>query len=544
MQRTLQLETLKLQNFATFASTEINFSTGLNAIVGETGSGKSLILDALQLVFGGRADKKAVRLGAETAIIEACLRYEDPAVTKALEDLGFSGENGEIVIKRMVKRDGTSKCWLNHMACGLQQLSTFTRRWVDLVGQFENQKLLSDTYQLRLLDQYGSTTEMADDVRTRLKELRNLRDQRDSLTRSAQEREQRLDYLRFQLAEISTLNPREGEEDELTALKGEFMNHERKQLLLHQVGEWMEGDDHSGGITSLIHQGRSLITKNSSLLPSSFLECFATLEVAAEDMREACRELNSREMDQEEMQKVLERLDEYQRLKRKFGGSVAAMIEAREQFEREASKLGSAEEDLSDLLKRLDTIERALFSMAEELHNRRLDVATRFSSELTKAVRALRMDGAEIRLELDKTTEVGDYGVTQLHFLAQTNPGEGFHRVKEIASGGELSRILLALRQLLASHDSISIFLFDEIDTGMGGETALHIGKALQKVSKHSQVITITHLPQIAACADNLIVVSKGIARGDGEERTESRIREVEGSKAIRAESEAMVPLH
>ncbi|MFN9115904.1 MAG: AAA family ATPase, partial [Bacteroidota bacterium] len=226
----LILQTLKLQNFATFKSHEVSFSAGLNAIVGETGSGKSLLLDALQLVFGGRADKRVVRLGTESAIVEAVFYFKNEDVEKSLEDLGFPADSNEIIIKRMVKRDGTSKCWLNHMTCSLSQLVTFCRSYVDLVGQFENQKLLSDTYQLRLLDQFGGTTQLAESFRQKLVEYRATLDEKSTLERSQSERAQRLDYLDYQINEINQLDPKDDEEEELIQLKSNFLNQERKQM--------------------------------------------------------------------------------------------------------------------------------------------------------------------------------------------------------------------------------------------------------------------------------------------------------------------------
>jgi DNA repair protein RecN (Recombination protein N) len=541
---TLTLQTLKLQNFATFKSHEVSFASGLNAIVGETGSGKSLLLDALQLVFGGRADKKAVRHGSDAAIVEAVLRFNDQEIARALDEMGFPADDGEVVIKRMVRQDGTSKCWLNHMACSLGQMVTFARRYIDLVGQFENQKLLSETYQLRLLDQYGQTTTAADEVRQHLAKFRALRDERDQLERSKNEREQRLDYLDFQMNEIDALNPREGEEEELIVLKNDFLNHEKKQILLHQLDEMVEGGEQGGGFSSLVRSGRSLLAKNAGLIPPAFIEKFGGLELAYEELRTALQGFGSKEMDAEELQNVVDRLDTYQKLKRKFGGSVGTLIEARQQFEAEAAKLRSTETDLSDLLQRLTAAEQSVQRLALDLHQKRVKQSSAFSKALTTAVRELRMEGAEIKLQLEKAEELSENGFTRLSFLAQTNPGEGFFKVKEIASGGELSRILLALRQVLATHDSISIFLFDEIDTGMGGETALHIGKSLKKVSENSQVVTITHLPQIAAFADRLIVVSKETTEGKEGDRTESRVREVMNAKDIRKEIEAMVPLH
>lgn len=539
----LILQTLKLQNFATFKSHEVSFSAGLNAIVGETGSGKSLLLDALQLVFGGRADKRVVRLGTESAIVEAIFYFRNEEVDKSLEDLGFPAEGNEIVIKRMVKRDGTSKCWLNHMTCSLSQLVTFCRRYVDLVGQFENQKLLSDTYQLRLLDQFGGTTDLAESYRYKLAEYRSSLEEKITLERSQHERSQRLDYLDYQINEINELNPIEGEEEELVQVKNDYLNQERKQMLLLQLDELIDGSDTSVGLSSISRTGRSLITKNQNLITAGFSEKFSSLETLIDEIKAELRDMNIKELNTDELQDVIDRLDSYQKLKRKFGGSVSAISASRAQFIAEAESLRSAEVSLTEITKRISLQESVLSSLADQLHAKRITSAFEFSNLLTLAVRDLKMLGAEIKLSPERTTELTEQGYTKLSFLAQTNPGEGFYKVKEIASGGELSRILLALRKVLATHDSISIFLFDEIDSGMGGETALHIGKSLKKVSEQSQVVTITHLPQIASFADKLILVSKETTEENSSDRTESKVREIESLKDIKKAIESMVPL-
>lgn len=430
------------------------------------------------------------------------------------------------------------------MACSLGQLVTFSRRYIDLVGQFENQKLLSDGYQLRLLDQFGQTTDLAKEMKEQLDIYRALREERDQLERSQSEREQRLDYLDFQINEIDSLGPIDGEEEELIALKNDYLNHEKKQLLHHQISEIVEGGEQGGGFASLIRSGRSLFAKNAAIIPAHFSEKFTLLESAFEELSASFRSLSTKELDAEELQKAIERLDLYQKLKRKFGGSVATIIESRAQFEAEATRLREIETDLGSLFKKLHIAEQAVQRLADKLHEKRAEKAIAFSKELTRCVQELKMTGAEIRLEVERSQELSDAGYTRLSFLAQTNPGEGFFRVKEIASGGELSRILLALRQVLATHDSISIFLFDEIDTGMGGETALHIGKSLKKVSLNSQVVTITHLPQISTFADRLIVVSKTTTEQVEGDRTESTVRELIAAKDIRKEIERMTPIN
>ena len=540
----LKLESLSLQNFATFKSHSINFKSGLNAIVGETGSGKSLILDAIELVFGGRADKKSVRHGSESATIEAVLSFSGDHIKDELEDLGFPTDENSVVIKRIIKKDGTSRCWINHMSCNLSQIVAFSRQHIDLVGQFENQKLMSESYQLALLDQFGSTTALAKEVKDYFLLIQRLKSERELLERSQEQIEQKVDYLNYQLNEINQLNPQIGDEEKLISLKSDHLNVNKKQTFLAQLKDMIHGSDSSDGLNSLVKSLRSHLFKNSSLIPSELLSRYNDLEGSLEVFSDVVENISLADLDPEQFQLVIDRLDLYSKLKRKFGGTVQSILEAKTTFEAELSRIVISEKEITALTAKIKNTEKLLYQYAEDLHIKRIDAAKKLSAALTLAVRDLRMIGAELHFEVTKTESFCEAGFTKLQFLAQTNPGEGFFKVKEIASGGELSRILLAVRQVLSSHDSVSIFLFDEIDTGMGGETALHIGRSLAKVASASQVVTITHLPQIAAFADNLIVVSKETSVDSGSDRTVSIVKELQDKKSIKKEIEAMIPLH
>ena len=540
----LKLESLSLQNFATFKSHSITFKSGLNAIVGETGSGKSLILDAIELVFGGRADKKSVRNGSESATIEAILSFSSDHIKDELEELGYPSDDNNVVIKRIIKKDGTSRCWINHMSCNLSQIVSFSRQHIDLVGQFENQKLMSESYQLALLDQFGATTALAKEVKDHFQLIQKMKAEKEMLEKTQEQNEQRVDYLNYQLNEINQLNPQSGEEESLIALKTDHLNVNKKQTFLSQLGDMINGSDSVDGISAQIKSIRSHLFKNSSLIPSELLSRYNDLEGALEVFSDTFENISLADLDPEQFQLVIDRLDLYAKLKRKFGGTVESILEAKTNFENELNIIVNSEQGIADLNLKIKATEKILSQKAEELHKLRTKAAQKLSSALTLAVRDLRMIGADLLFDISKTESLCEAGYSKLQFLAQTNPGEGFFKVKEIASGGELSRILLAVRQVLSSHDSVSIFLFDEIDTGMGGETALHIGKSLAKVALTSQVVTITHLPQIAAFADNLIIVSKETALDAGADRTVSVVRELQDKKGIKKEIEAMIPLH
>lgn len=240
------------------------------------------------------------------------------------------------------------------------------------------------------------------------------------------------------------------------------------------------------------------------------------------------------EIDPEEMDTILEKLDLYQRLKKKFGGSVESILSAKEEFTVEKMKLEELSFNLESFDERITSLEKMLLKLSDKLHLTRLKHSAKLSEDLTQRVRLLKMNGATIQLNLEHTEDFTESGRSKVSLLAETNPGEGLFKVKDIASGGELSRVLLGLRQSLSSVDSISIFLFDEIDTGIGGETGTAIGKALLDVSNQGQVVAITHLPQIAKFADNLIVVNKDIFESNQEPRTESTVRELRGKDVLK----------
>ncbi len=541
MNASFYLKSLIIQNFATFKNQSIGFKPGFNAIIGETGSGKSLVLDALQLILGGRADKKVVRRDTEYSLIEASFHCADEKVKAYLEQEGYPVEGREIVIKRLVYRNGTAKTYINHLSCTVAFLASFARKFIDLVGQFENQKLLSENYQLHLLDHFAKQLPAVGVFQQGLRDLRQMRRDHQELTQSKTLREQRLDYLNFQLQEIERLNPSSHEEEELLKKKHLLVNLEKTQKLCFQIKDNLQGGDGQPGIIGHLKQLTHLFTKNPELL-GDHVELLSDIDDKVSLLEAAIdRKLNI-DADPDNLDLIVDRLDAYQRLKKKFGGSVESILQMQVDLLKEKGLLESLDVNLDELNNRMAKAEKDLLCQAQELHQKRTQAAQRLGKELTEKIRNLKMTGATIKLQLEVLTELSENGLTRACFVAETNPGEGFFKIKDIASGGELSRILLSLRQILSSHDSISIFLFDEIDTGIGGETGTCIGKALAEVAVHGQVIAITHLPQIAQFAEVLVVVSKDIQAQDREARTESTVREIFG-KMVQKEVRAMAQL-
>jgi DNA repair protein RecN (Recombination protein N) len=541
METNFYLKKLIIQNFATFKNQSIHFRRGFNAIIGETGSGKSLVLDALQLILGARADKRVVRKDTEYSLIEASFHCEDQGVMKFLETEGFPLEGKELIIKRLIYKNGTTKTYMNHLSCTVTFLATFSKRYIDLVGQFENQKLLSESYQLHLLDQYGKLAPELMAYQKTLHQFKELQTRLEQLNQSKIHREQRLDYLNFQLQEIEKLNPSSQDEEELLKKKNLLVNVEKIQKVSFQLKDIFEGDEGQPGLLSQMKKLSSILIKNKDFYESQISEV-SEIDDKLHVLVDNIDKKYGLDLDPQELEGAIERLDCYQKLKKKFGGSVESMLQSQLEFIKERDQLQGLEFDLEEIRSKIITLKNDLTKFSKALHKKRLLHALNLSKELTTRVQNLKMTGATIKLVLEELVDFNESGVTRANFVAETNPGEGFFKVKDIASGGELSRILLAVRQILSTYDSISIFLFDEIDTGIGGETANCIGKALCQVAENGQVIAITHLPQIAQFAEVLILIQKDIQGQDKTSRTESSVKEIVG-KMVQKEVRAMAQL-
>ena len=502
----LILKSLTMNNFATFVNQEINFSDGFNVIVGETGSGKSLILDALQLIFGTRADKKIIRKNEEFATVEAVFVCSHPEIKSYFNNLGHPFSEDEIIIKRIITSEGSSKAYLNFQQCSLSTLSTISKRYVDLVGQFDNQKLLSDDYQMALLDDYSEKGQEVRDFQKLYKELSTLEAELIDLIEMNKTKSQRKDYLEFQLSELENLNPTLEEEEKLITKKNQILSHQKKSESFTEANYLLSESNSS--ILTLIDK-LDLQTSRYELLSSDESTLLAEAKENLSELSFSISKKMDFEHDDEELQDIIETLDCYQKLKRKFNTETAELEVIYQQFKDEYTLLENSDIEVEKLKERINSKKELCWTKANNIHESRVTFSKKLSTELTKKVRKLRMNGATIRVQLEETKSLSKNGISKISFNAQTNSGEGFFKVKDIASGGELSRILLSLRQILSKGDTVSVFLFDEIDTGIGGETAISIGKALEEVSKASQVIAITHLPQIAKFSRTLIDVSK-----------------------------------
>ena len=513
MAHKLNLSNLTLNNFATFTNQSIEFTSEFNTIVGETGSGKSLILDALQLCFGSRADKNLVRKDADFASVEVSFTFEGEEIKEFFDGLGYPVEE-EINIKRIIYANGKSKSYLNFSACSLSILSNVARQFIDLVGQFENQKLLSDSHQLMLLDEFSKNKNLYDQYSLEFDKLKTLQHKLTELQIQKDNSLQRKDFLHFQINEIEELSPSLDDEVLLKKQKDKIINLEENKKTFERANYILCESEYN-----LLEQ-ISLLERdfhNNEDISDKLAEAKSLLE-------DVSYSISTSHQDDEEadLDSILERLDSYQKLKRKYRVETKELIDLLEDFKSEYNSINNIDDQIEDVIRSLNNSTDKCHQLATKLHDARMKNAAILSQKLSKLIQKLNMEGAIIDFRISKKEELTATGFSGLKIYAQTNPGEGFYPLSQIASGGELSRILLAMRQVLSTSSSISVFLFDEIDTGIGGETAIKIGKALQEVSKNSQVIAITHLAQIANFSDQIVLINKTSHKENGTQRTKS----------------------
>jgi DNA repair protein RecN (Recombination protein N) len=521
------LESISLSNFATFENQIIYFDQKFNAIIGETGAGKSLIVDAFQIILGSRTTREMVRKGSKLAVVEAIFKCHDNRITSFLEEEGFPVSEEEIIIKKTISSEGKSKSYLNLQSCPANLLQKFARNYVDLVGQFDNQKLLTNEYQLSLVDTFGKLSNPLDKYQKSYNEFLSIAQEIENLSDRAETSTVRKEYLEFQIKLLAKINPSKERETELINKKEELLAQEKRQKTLLEVKYLME--DSPENILQFVGKASKLSNMASDEIPQATLEKILDAEQLLSDFSfEVSKLLNNQAENLEQnLETVLDELNQYQELKRKFSCSTDDLEQKLSAFEHELEELNSLERNLAELLKQKDKLYNRCLKMAEELHQSRVSISEKVEGKLTKLLRKLNMEDATFKIIVDTCEQLGPNGITQLSFMAETNKGEGIHPIAKIASGGELSRILLAVRQIVSEGQSISIFFFDEIDTGIGGKTAVKIADTLNEISTSGQVITVTHLPQIAKVATKLVYVEKETIEIDNITRTKSIARAI-----------------
>jgi DNA repair protein RecN (Recombination protein N) len=515
----LLLSELSIKNFAIIEALSISFEKGLTVLTGETGAGKSIIIDAIHLLVGGRGSAEFVRHGEEKAEIEGLFQLDSldhPCYAKAYE-FGLDIDEGMIVLRRDMSRTGKSICRINGKLVTISTLREIGSTLVDIHGQHEHQELMDETSHLGLLDQFGfdeisPTLEEYQDIFHRYEQtLHKLK----SLSKNEQQTAHRLDLIQFQFEEIQKANLKLNEDEELFEEKRRLGNFEKIFGAVQSSYTALNGEHKGLDWISMVMghlEGAASLDTSYKELYEAVSNSYYQLEDAARSLR---NDLDNLEFDPHRLNEIEERLNEINQLKRKYGKTIEEIVEYAAKIEEEVEIIQNKESHIENLEKELASIKKDLLLEATQLSVLRKKWAKKLTALIHKELQELYMSKTvfEIRFETDEQ-HFAKNGIDHVEFYISTNPGEPLKPLSKVASGGELSRIMLALKSIFSKHQGVTSIIFDEVDTGVSGRVAQAIAEKIYKVAYTSQVLCITHLPQVAAMADTHLFISKIIKAG------------------------------
>lgn len=526
------LVSITIKNLALVDSLTWNLGTGLVCVTGETGAGKSIIVGALKLILGERADRDLIRTGTDTCSVEAVFQLEKPVeINTVLEEAGLEPcEGNELILKRVVSNTGQNKQFINCSSATLQVMKSVGQHLVDLHGPHDHQSLLSRERQLSLLDAAAAAEKPLLDYMQGYREWKRLSAELDELLNAEKASEQELELLRFQVQEIEAAEVKPDEEESLIQRYKMANNSTRLAEITAQIlGELSDADN---SVLNRLGDLRRLL-RELEKTDQSTTEMTRGFESALVEMEEMERSLRDYQEDLEFNPKEIVELDErislYESLKRKYGGSLQQVVEHRDKISAKLLKISNRTEELEHLTMALAKAREQLDAAALKLTQLRAKAAPRLAREVSRHLADLGFRQSKFSAELTPGNVPGSHGYEEVEFLIAPNPGEPAKPLRNIASSGEMSRIMLAVKSALAKEDAIPLLVFDEIDANVGGEIAAAVGRKMQSLGTTHQIISITHLPQVAALATHHYVVTKEVEK----DRTFSHLTTVSGDKRV-----------
>lgn len=519
------LQELSIQNFAIIPKLNISFQPGMTVLTGETGAGKSIIIDAVGLLTGGRGSQDFIREGADKAVLQGLIDVEPgQPITQLLDELGIPLEDNQLLIHRELHKSGRNVIRVNGSLVNATTLKEIGQHLVDIHGQNEHQELMQVERHLSLLDEYGKKTigPVLEKYRAAYDTYRSLESAFHKRQADEQAWAQRLDMLSFQGKELADASLVEGEEEMLEAEYQELTNFQDVLAALSKAHEALDGDWDNNGLET-ISTAMSAMEDIEELSPK-----YATLTEAVRgayyELQEAASEILSvrdgLEFDEERLREVDDRLNLIRSLERKYGATITDVLAHQAKVDAELAEMGGGEQSAAELAEQVEVAEQKARTLAEKLHELRLKAAKQLATKIHEQLSDLYMEKAVFSAHITEMKELNATGLDAVEFYIQTNPGEGAKPLVKIASGGELSRMMLAMKTIFSREQGITSIIFDEVDTGVSGRVAQAIAEKIAVIGRYSQVLTITHLPQVAAVADNHYFIEKQVV-GD---RTETSI--------------------
>ena len=521
------LTLLRITNLALVEELEWQMEGGFIAVTGETGAGKSVIIGALQLLLGERADKSLIRTGADLCTVEAVFSGNDlQKLNGQLVQGGIEPCEDNLIIKRSFSTAGGTRQFINGSPTTVSILKNLGDELVDLHGPHDHQSLLSPETQLSLLDSFARADEQLEEYRKHYRQLQTLLTEHAALNTAETARENELDLLRHQIAEIKSANLVEGEEEEIENRYKLASNSKRLVELAGAITNKISEAD--GSVLSQLGETQRLL-RELEKIDNSMAQFSSTHAAVIVELSEIARTLSDYaeklDLDPQQLAALEQRVSVFESLKRKYGGSIAEVIAFGDRAVERMQKIEGRDAELERLAKEIENVRAEMNRAGEALRKRRAKAAPKLSERIRHNLRDLGFRQSEFEVNLSALDEPRPSGFDFVELVFSPNPGEPLKPLRAIASSGEISRLMLAIKSALAAHDAVPLLVFDEIDTNVGGEIARAVGAKMQTLGRDHQVICITHLPQVAATASSHFVVTKDVSRG----RTFSNLREVTG---------------
>ena len=522
------LSLLHIENIAVIESADISFDRGFNVLTGETGAGKSIVIDAISAILGERAYRDMIRTGTTKASVRA--------VFTDVPELAWFADNGveydsETIVQREIHLDGKNVCRVNGTLVSVSILRKLGIQLINIHGQHDSASLFDEDNHLMFLDAFADNNALLSDYSEKYEAVAKLRREIDRMTMDEGEKLRRMETLRYQIAEIEKAELEAGEDEELEARRKILQNAEKLSDGMEEAVECLYGGDDSDGAAGLLAQAEHALARLSrftdayAALHEKVADLMYQVQDVAEEVRDSRDDLS---YSSDELERIESRLDKIHRLRRKYGVTCADILEYLEKSKKELDEIEFADDHLEQLKKKLKKAEKTAWEAAEILRENRKKTAESMSARILMELAQLDMPRVQFEVQFTEL-ELTANGADSVAFYMSANAGEALKPMSKVASGGELARIMLAMKNVLAEKDQVNTLIFDEVDTGVSGRAAQKVAEKLRSVAKHKQVLCVTHLPQLAALANTHLLIAK--SERDGRTYTSVTPLDIEGRK-------------